>query len=316
MRSMVPRFSALALVSIGIVVLTGVYAAYVQTGVLLDSGTEHGRALFLKSALAAAALALGAVNFVDGGRMKGWLDGFRSRITLEVTLATTVLAMAAVLAITPPVDEPTGVAIEPIPDAFGNAAPGMSMSVIPGRPGLNRVVVSTTDALAATSTLELGLDRLDDGSTTRVPLVLDEGTSGMAGMAGMDHGGSIASIDPGSDDGTVDWVADAVVLPAGSQWDTSVRVLSTAGDTEVSRQRFAFTVSDGGIAEGKVNAPITPATVVAALLLLGGALGVGLGLGGAHLPRCERDASRIALIGGGGVAAVLGALIGATRLVG
>ncbi|MCA1572031.1 MAG: copper resistance protein CopC/CopD [Chloroflexi bacterium] len=312
MRSLMPRFSALALVSIGLVVLTGVYAAFVQTGTLLDLGTEYGRTLLIKSGFAAGALALGGLNFLDGGRMMGWLDGFRSRITLEATLATTVLLMTAALAVTPPIEEPTGVAIEPIPDAFGNTAPGMGMEIVPGRPGLNRVVVTTTDAIAAASTLELGLDRLDDGSTTRVPLLPEGGPS----IAGMDHGGGGMPATTDSDDGTVDWVADAVVLADGSQWDTRVRILSSAGDVEISRQRFAFTMSAGAIDDGRSVSLINPATVVASVLLLTGALGLGLGLGGMSLPRCERLASRVALVGGGLTAVVLGGMIGASRLLG
>ena len=116
-----------------------------------------------------------------------------------------------------------------------------------------------------------------------------------------------------TEEGTVDWIADAVVLPAGSQWDTSVRILSSSGETEISRQRFAFSLSDDVVDEGRVTTLLDPITAVAAALLLGGALGLGLGLGGAPLPRCDAAASRIALVGGGTVATLLGALIGATR---
>ncbi|MGQ0608161.1 MAG: copper resistance CopC/CopD family protein [Chloroflexota bacterium] len=326
MRSLMPRFSALALVSIGLVALTGVYAAFVQTGTLLDVGTEYGRTLLMKSGFAVGALALGALNFFDGGRMMNWLDSFRSRITIEVMLATTVLVLTAALAITPPIEEPAGVAIEPIPDAFGDVAPGMRMELVPGRPGLNRVVVTTTDAVATSSTLELALDRLDEGSTTRVPLHLEgmegmggmehggrtEGMGGMGGMGGMSGAGQVGA----SDDGTVDWIADAVILPATSRWDTSVRILTEAGDTEISRQRFAFTMSADAIDEGRIVSFLNPATVVAAALLLAGALGLGLGLGGMSLPRCERLASRVALVGGGLAAVLLGGMIGASRLLG
>jgi hypothetical protein len=308
MRTLVPRFSALALVAIGIVALTGVYASYAQTGVLLDPGTEYGRTLLMKAAFAIGAFALGGLNFLDGGRMMAWLGGFRRRITVEVMLAATVLVLTAALAITPPVDEPTGVAIAPIPDAFGNVAPGMQMDVVPGRPGINRIVVTTTDALAMSSTLELALDNLDAGTTTRVPLVL-------AGMAGMDHSGT-AGLSMTTPDGTIDWTADAVVLPADSQWDTTVRVLAAGTETELSRQRFAFTLSSDGIDEGRVSTLVNPATIIAGMLVIGGALGLGLGIGGASLPRCEAVASRVALLGGGGVALVLGGLIAVTQLTG
>ena len=307
-RVLVPRFSALALVSIGLVALTGAYAAWTQTGVLVPIGTEYGRTLIMKSGFALGALALGGLNYLDGGRMMGWLDGFRSRITVEVMLAATVLVLTAALAITPPVEEATGVAIKPIPDAFGELAPGMSMAVIPGRPGVNRIVVTTIDAMAGSAALELGLDDLRNGTTTRVPLEIE-------GMSGMDHTGGGIGMSHETDDGTIDWIADALVLPAGSDWDTSVRILATDG-AELSRQRFAFTLGDDGIEEGQVRSLLDPVLGVAALLLLGGALGLGLGLGGFRLPRCEAAASRLALTTGGGVAAVLGALIGAGKLIG
>ncbi|MCV0402473.1 MAG: copper resistance protein CopC [Chloroflexi bacterium] len=309
MRTLVPRFSALALVSIGLVVLTGVHSAYVQTGVLLDLETEYGHTLLMKSGFAIGALALGALNFLDGGRMMTWLDSMRSRLTIELMLATTVLVMTAALASTPPVDEPLGVAIEPIPDAFGVTAPGMTMDVVPGRPGLNRVIVTTTDALAA-STLELGLDRRDDGTTTRVPLLLEGGGTGHG--AGADHG---ADTTHGSASGTATWTADALVLPAGSQWDASVRIVSSSSGAELARQRFAFGLSDAAIDSGRVTTLVDPVSLIGVALLLGGALGVGLGLGGASLPRCEPAASRVALLVGGATATALGTIIGAARLV-
>ena len=306
MRAIVPRFSALALVSIGLVGLTGVYSAWLQTGALVTFETEYGRTLIVKSALAAAAFGIGGLNYFDGGRMLARLAGFRPRLMVEVTTAAAVLLVTAVLAATPPNEGVSGVAIEPIPDAFGEVAPGMSMEVAPGRPGLNRVVVTTSEAMAGVN-LELSLDRLDDGSTTRVPLTHE----GMVGLEGMGHAG----MEMGSTDGTIDWIAGSLVLPAGSEWDTSVRILLTDG-TEVSRQRFAFTVTDTGIDEGRVTTLLNPAVGVAVLLLLGGALGVGLGLGGMALPRCEAAASRLALLGGGAMAIILGALIGASRVFG
>ncbi len=308
MREVVPRFSALALVAIGLVALTGVYAAWVQTGVLLDPTTEYGRTLLMKSVVAAAALGIGGLNFLSGGRPIPRLPAMPRRLAVEGALALGVLALTAVLATTPPVEEPAGVAIEPIPDAFGNVTPDMTMTLLPGRPGVNRVVVTTTDTLAGSSSLELGLDRVDTGSTTRVPLVLE-------GMAGMDHGAAMEGMSHATEAGTAAWVADAVVLPGQSHWDTSVRILSAGGDTEITRQRFAFALSDDSVAEGEVTTLADPALVVGAILLVGGALGLGLGIGSARLPRCEPLASRVALIGGGIVAGTLGILIGASRLV-
>jgi hypothetical protein len=184
----------------------------------------------------------------------------------------------------------------------------MSMEVIPGRPGINRVVVTTIDAMAGSAAMELGLDNVLEGTSTRVPLELE-------GMTGMDHTGGGMGMSHQTDDGTIDWIADALVLPTGSQWDTSVRVLGADG-TELSRQRFAFGLDADGIDEGQVRSLLDPVLGVAVILLVGGALGLGLGLGGARLPRCEAAASRLALVTGGTVAALLGALIGGARLVG
>lgn len=308
MRTFVPRFSALALVSIGLVALTGAHAAWVQTGTLVTVETEYGRTLLLKSGFALAAMAFGGLNFIDGGRMHGWLNGMRSRLTLESILVAVVLLFTAALAITPPTEEAQGVGIEPVPDAFGEVMPDIELELVPGRPGINRVVVLTSEALAGGSpSLELILERLDTGATTRVPLVIP-------GMEGMDHDGM-----PGmyfvNDDGLVEWAANAVVLPAGSAWDTSVLILSPEG-TELTRQRFAFTLDGAAIDEGRIGTLLDPATGVAIVLFLGGAVGLGLGLGGMALPRTEPLASRIALVAGGAVAALLGAAIGASRLLG
>lgn len=314
MRSIVPRFSAMALVSIGMIALTGVYAAWLQTGTLLPLDSDYGRTLIVKSAVAIAAFSLGGLNYFDGGRMHAWLAAFRTRLSIEWAAAIAVLAITAVLATTPP-GEARGVAIEPIPDAFGSVAPDMDLQIVPGRPGVNRVAVTTTDALAAGSaTLELAVDRLDTGTSTRMPLTASgmasmPGMEAMEDMPGMDHGGGTA------EDGTVEWTVDAVVLPPGSQWDTSVRVVSPTG-AELTRQRFAFSLGAGGIADGALEPLLTPAIGVAALLLIGGGMGLGLGLGGVALPRCEPLASRVALVGGGVAAVLLGTVIGVGQLLG
>ena len=57
-------------------------------------------------------------------------------------------------------------------------------------------------------------------------------------------------------------------------------------------------------------------TAVAALFVVGGALALGVGLGGGRLPRCDPDVSRIALRAGGVAALALGIAIGIDRLAG
>ena len=304
----VPRFSALALGAIGLVGATGVYAAWVQTGTLLPLGTDYGRTLVIKTTVALVALAIGGLNFFDGGRMRSWLAGFPTRLKVEVAALAAVLFVSALLATTPPVAEATGVGIEPVPDAFGEVAPNVAMQVAPGRPGVNRVTVTTSAAMAAVDGMELSLDRLDTGTTTLVPLVL-EGMEGMDHTGGMSHSGATTDAD-----GTIDWIADSIVLPAGSRWDTSVRVLSADG-TELSRQRFAFGLSDAGVDEGQGPGLFFAVLTLAGLLAGAGALAIGLGAGGVCLPRCEPLTSRVALLAGGAIAVSLGTVIGIGALV-
>jgi len=308
LRTVVPRFSALALVAIGFVGVTGVYSAWVQTGTLLPIGTEYGRTLVMKTALAGGALAMGGLNFLDGGRMRPWLDGFRTRVRVEVLAIVAVLVMSAALASTPPLDQAAGTGIEPVPDAFGEITPNMVLAVAPGRPGVNRIVVTTSAAMAAVDDMELSLDRLDTGSTTRVPLVLE-------GMEGVDHSGDMDHSGIGTPaDGTIDWIADAVVLPPDSSWDTTVRILSSEG-SELLRQRFTFSLSETGIDEGRQPGLFFAVLTLASIVAAGGAVAVGLGLGGMPLPRCEPLASRVALVGGGALAVLLGIVMAANQLM-
>lgn len=303
MSTCVPRFSALALVSIGLAGASGILAAWWQNGAILDPSTPYGRTLLLKSALVVAALGIGAINYLDGGRaaVRAW--SLARRVRGEAVLGVAVLAATAVLATTSPSTDSAGSLIEPVPDAFGAVAPEMTLSLAPGRPGVNRAVVETTDALAMSGVrLELVLDRLDDGTTTRAELH-------HPGMAGMDHGAGAAA-----EPGLVAWTADALVLPANSEWDANVLTLSSTG-TELARQRYAFTMGAESVTEGRVEPIITPSSVIAGLLLLGGGLAIGLAFGGASLPRCDARASRIALRIGGGTALVLGVLVGLDTVI-
>jgi putative copper export protein/methionine-rich copper-binding protein CopC len=309
LRQAVPRFSALALTSVGVMGVSGVYSAWAQTGELLPLDTEYGRVLVLKSVAAVVAIGVGAISFLDLGSLVPWLGGLASRLRFELAAVAVVLGLTAMLATTPPLEEPRGVAIEPIPNAFGVVAPDMGMTIGPGRPGVNRVTVTTSGSLATVGGLELGLERLDGGSSTRVPLTL-AGMEGMEQMEGMDH---VAMADPDGD-GTISWYADAILLPADSEWDTTVHIVGDSGD-EFGRQRFSFTMDAARVDEGRLTSLVNVGTGVAVLLIVGGALGVGLGLGGMGLPRCDAAASRVALVGSGIVAALLGVVVGASTLL-
>ncbi len=98
LRATVPRFSALALVSVALIALTGAAAAWAETREILPFDTPYGLALAAKTALFALALGLGAANFVDGGRGRPTSGFLRGRLLVEVTVAAIVLLAAGNLA--------------------------------------------------------------------------------------------------------------------------------------------------------------------------------------------------------------------------
>jgi putative copper export protein/mono/diheme cytochrome c family protein len=143
---LIPRFSALALISVGLLALTGLYASILHVGsfaALFD--TIYGRTLLIKLILLLPMLLLGAINLLlTSPRMKqavsnngqgGQVSRFRRLVSSEVVLGVAVLLSVGVLTTMPPAQ-------------FASAAPkladsrevddlAISIEVMPGRPGLN-----------------------------------------------------------------------------------------------------------------------------------------------------------------------------------
>lgn len=103
---LVPRFSKVALVSVGTLVVTGVFASWVHVegwGALVDTG--YGRLLLLKLALVGGVLLLGAINFrvVTPRLAHGAGPSTLRRVAaLELLWANLVLAATALLVRTSP----------------------------------------------------------------------------------------------------------------------------------------------------------------------------------------------------------------------
>jgi copper transport protein len=310
MTQAVPRFSALALGSIGLVAATGSYAAWSQTETLALFASAYGRTLALKVGLVAVALSIGALNFFDGGRSRSWLGGLQMRLGVEFGLALVVLVVAASLSRTPPAAGEVGVALAPVPDAFGETVPGLTLSLHPGRPGVNGVEVTATGAVGGLPA-ELTLDRLDAPGTTRIKLTPVGSSANAAPMPSMDH----AAMPAPPTSTAPAWAGSAIVLPAGGQWDANVRLLSSDGEVELVRQRFAFTMGTDAVAEGRDRLIVDPIALVSLALVVGGALALGLGAGGWRLPRTDAVASRLALLVGGSTGALLGLAIGVSELL-
>ena len=87
LRRVVPRFSALALVSVALIALTGIYADWVQTRDLLGFDSPYGINLLVKILVFVLALWPSALlNYLDGGRELGRRFGLSRRLLVELVL--------------------------------------------------------------------------------------------------------------------------------------------------------------------------------------------------------------------------------------
>jgi copper transport protein len=285
LRRIVPRFSALALVSVALIALTGMYADWVQTRDLLAFETPYEVNLLVKILAFVLALGVGLLNYLDGGTERRWLGGLSRRLLLELVLGVAVLVISANLTSGSPTALDRPIAISPAVSTTVSAEP-VDFAILPGRPGPNRFVAELPTPPVEGTTVELVLLRLD-----------------------VDQGGSRIVMWPDFQSATPRFVADGS-LPAGSRWDATV-VATGPGGAEAARQRFVLALDAEAISEGRATPPLDPGLVVAILLLILGILGSGYALAGGVLPRTLPDASRPALLG----ASVVGAALGLAILV-
>jgi len=285
-RPVVSRFSALALVSIGLVGATGIYSAWVETGSLLGLTTPYGGNLWIKVALVLAALSLGAITYLTGAGGDRRLGGLGRRVGLEAALAVGVLLATANLASGSP---PSAADPTPLTPSAASASTGVGLALLPGRPGPNRIIAAWDGTGAAAAEAELRLDRLDTAA--------GESVIGLRAV-------------PGSAN---DFTADGVVMPVGSSWDATVVLRDQAG-AEIGRRRFSFALGPDGLTSGRQRSLVDPGVIVAVLLGLAGLVAAGWAIAGGSLPRVERSAGRRALAAGAIVAVPLALALLAWRV--
>ena len=284
-RAVVPRYSALAIVSIGLVSATGVYADWTQTRELISAATPYAINLDVKVLLVLGALGIGALNFLDGGTDRRWLGGLSRRVLLELGLAVGVVVVTANLTSGSPSWENRPLAIAPAPSSSAEAA--IEFAVQPGRPGPNRFIAAAGGKPApAGTTVTLLLQRLDSGNpATRIVLR--------------------PSTDPS---GAAIYAADGGLLITDSRWDATVTVTDASG-TEVGRRHFSFSVDADGVSAGRALPPIDPVLAIGLLLAVGGLFGLAFGIAGGSIPRTPPAWGRQVLVAGSGVGTAVGALI-------
>jgi copper transport protein len=150
---MIPRFSALALLSVGTLAVTGAYAALQRVGEPgLLTTTAYGWMLLFKLALAAPMLMLGAINLLivrprirraaSAGGDPGLVGKFQSLVSAEAHLGWGVLLAVALLTSLPPARP-----LPPDPALVRTARAEdlrLRLEVDPARVGLNSFRVAIT----------------------------------------------------------------------------------------------------------------------------------------------------------------------------
>ena len=142
LQRVIPRFSALALVSVTLIALTGIYADWVQTRDLLGFDSPYGLNLLIKILVFVLALAVGALNYFDGGREIGRRFSLSRRLLVELVLGVAVLAITANLTSGSPTGGDRPIAIQPARELgrlgragdTGAAAGSVRPEPVPGRP--------------------------------------------------------------------------------------------------------------------------------------------------------------------------------------
>ena len=183
------RFSAIATVAVGLIVVTGVYSAWLQ--VLEPSrlwSTEYGVLLLVKLALVAPLLALGGVNLgwtrprlaetgAVGARARRAL---RSMVIVEIVLAAAVLGVVGFLTEREPARQVSGDVPLAVESAATSGETRVRVRAVPGRPGPNTLevqVASRDGAPAPDADVELQVRYLDTdiGSTVERPTPGEDG---------------------------------------------------------------------------------------------------------------------------------------------
>ena len=155
LSALIPRFSAVAAMSVAVLALTGIYSAWTQVAVPEAMDTPYGRALVVKIGLTCALLAVAAVNLIwvrprlsGSDRAAYWL---RRLVVAEVCIAVLILLSVGYLTALEPARQTAsrlGIGVE---DSltFSDVSEGadISVEVAPGRVGLNTINISLRNNL-------------------------------------------------------------------------------------------------------------------------------------------------------------------------
>ncbi len=157
LRVAIPRFSVLALAAWGILLLSGLYAAWLQVGSLAGlTETPYGRTLLLKGALLLLILVLAAWHFWQGRDLaRARFPRLTATLALEALLVVAVLLVVGRLIGQPPAREvlvsrtPTRLQT-PLTFPTHNGERAATLTISPGAAGNNTFTIEVTgDPLSA-----------------------------------------------------------------------------------------------------------------------------------------------------------------------
>ncbi|MGH2536784.1 MAG: copper resistance protein CopC, partial [Candidatus Promineifilaceae bacterium] len=222
-----PSFSRLAIVSVASLILTGLFATYVQVTTLAALNTPYGRTLLAKLALVAVLLALGAGNLLIVSPRLDRRDGaggrLRDTVRAEAGLVLVVLLLAAALSAIPPARQ----TLRPAPAAAGpfeasDEGTTVALTVEPAEAGTNSVTAVLSDRrgepIADASGVNLTLRYLDG----ELPPLQAEGHADAAGV----------------------YTFHGLALSVAGRWQAEVRVIQP--DAFDAETRFNFEVGPAG----------------------------------------------------------------------
>jgi len=188
---LVVPFSAVAGISLAVIALTGIYAAWIHLPSLQAfSATLYGRTLLVKLLLVLPLVVLGALNrFVIRPRLhtapvfevQPIVTRFTRLISSELALGATVLLVVAVLTITPParVSMPA-LAGEPLVLAGTAEDLMVRLTINPALPGWNRLTIALRDSRGQSTAIDgrilIRLTKLDEElDRVTIPVTLRKG---------------------------------------------------------------------------------------------------------------------------------------------
>ncbi len=265
LAELVPRFSLVAAISVGVIVVTGVFSGWAQVTATEALTTPYGATLIAKVALVIPLLFLGALNLMwvrpRLRRKAGSLAWLRRFLLGEAVLAVLILAAVGVLTTLEPARQVASreLAEERESLVFRDVVAGdtIAFEVLPGRTGPNDIVVTLTDRLG---------EPITNASDVTVRMAYLESDLGV-------------DSEPATSMGNGTYVRKGAQLSISGVWQAEIIVRRPdAFDVRTAFRFEALSTGGGG------SAAISPSPETAYLLLGGGLLVLGLLFMGAGLP--------------------------------